>query len=1246
VAALKEILGSPFDLQLPLVLNGIGGMKFGANAVFTGDTIVTIPIELTIPMLRSLSLLAILLFLFTIITCAQEGMPVSVRPCGSDRLLAQLRKDPTYLQKERAIDQVLQQMHYARVAAAPPGIITVPVVVHIINEDPNAYTDAAVIQAIQALNEAYSASGAFAGGRTDTQIRFCLAKTAPDGGRTTGIIRTHSYLSDFDVDMEGDDLIALGAWDRSRYMNIWVVTDIKSEYMQDFECGTWTRLKMAGYAGAGGDVVVAGLGVDLVAHEVGHYLSLEHTFAARDCRNDDCLTDGDKVCDTPPERTIDGGGCANPQNSCNTDSLSGFTTDVTDLPDNFMDYGSGAGCIMGFTPGQAERMRNYIASALPLMQNSTVCNDPCGAAVTATFTRDKMYPVVGDVVTFAAATSAGQTIEWLVDGSAAGTGPTLTLTVTQKKTYQLALRVTDNASGCRASTTDAMPVSCGVVARFWPSKRKIASKENIETDHVVFTNRSRNATAWKWLMSNDKGMAEQVVSTDEQLDYPFKTPGTYKVRLYATNGSCKDTTNTVTIVVDDPTADGVLHVERIDCYQQDKVRVELWFENRGYKAIPKNTPVSFYDDDPRTGRGSRLGNPFLLPADLPGKCVSYKYTAVVETGRAGLDTLVTVMNDNGSTIPLALPNTGVQEVTFNNNVNVQKGFGFRASLNPDVYTLAPQEQAELKPVAVSGGVISSAAWESSPYLNCTNCINTTFTALYRQDTVATVKVRAYTKYACYSEATATIHIPVVDDYTVKLNKVDCSGTDSLHVDFSLCNSYTQGNIPASLQVDLYDRIPDDPAAVKLGSSFVTTAASTGPCSNYEQYIRNTTTGNVWALVNKDRLAYPPATGLNESVYDNNTHNLNYTRPVLTVFPRDTTVFRKAPFNLYYNVTGFTPVSILWGSSNAYTLSCNTCASPVATMLDSSMVNLQMTNQYGCELAAKEYIHIFPPDITIELLSADCYDNEHVLAQFRVCVGNGYDTINQQIPVAFYNGDPDNAQAVLLSPRYYTPAPVFGACREFTHVFSAPGTTQVSAVVNDKKEFKETNYTNNRSSLNYEPFTITGTPGLISLARPANVTLHTTVNGGVAASYLWEPSLGLSCPTCAEPVAAATSSMKYLVTATNKYYCKDTATVAIKTFVNAPVAMPNAFSPNGDGKNDYFYVIGSQDIRKVKNLSVFNRYGQKIFESLNSPPNDRQYGWDGAVNGKKVDMGTYVYYATLEYMDGSVKLIKGTLIVVP
>src|SRR4051794_20081588 len=121
---------------------------------------------MTISTQKGLLFLSLLFLVLPIISSAQEGMPVAVRPCGTDRLLVQLRKDPAFVAREKAMNQALVKKHYLNVLAAPPAVVTLPVVVHIINEDPNAYTDAAVIQAIQALNDAYSASGTFAGGRT------------------------------------------------------------------------------------------------------------------------------------------------------------------------------------------------------------------------------------------------------------------------------------------------------------------------------------------------------------------------------------------------------------------------------------------------------------------------------------------------------------------------------------------------------------------------------------------------------------------------------------------------------------------------------------------------------------------------------------------------------------------------------------------------------------------------------------------------------------------------------------------------------------------------------------------------------------------------------------------------------------------------------------------------------------------------------------------------------------------------
>ncbi len=93
------------------------------------------------------------------------------------------------------------------------------------------------------------------------------------------------------------------------------------------------------------------------------------------------------------------------------------------------------------------------------------------------------------------------------------------------------------------------------------------------------------------------------------------------------------------------------------------------------------------------------------------------------------------------------------------------------------------------------------------------------------------------------------------------------------------------------------------------------------------------------------------------------------------------------------------------------------------------------------------------------------------------------------------------QTVLLSPGYNTPAAQLGACYEFTHTFGTPVTGNIVAVVNEGLVFKETNYTNNRSNLHYEAFTITAAPAEVSVPRQTAVALHTTTAGGVAAKYM-------------------------------------------------------------------------------------------------------------------------------------------------
>lgn len=84
-----------------------------------------------------------------------------------------------------------------------------------------------------------------------------------------------------------------------------------------------------------------------------------------------------------------------------------------------------------------------------------------------------------------------------------------------------------------------------------------------------------------------------------------------------------------------------------------------------------------------------------------------------------------------------------------------------------------------------------------------------------------------------------------------------------------------------------------------------------------------------------------------------------------------------------------------------------------------------------------------------------------------------------------------------------------------------------------------------------------------------------------------------------------------------------------------VFIPNTFTPNGDGKNDIFYVYGNT-VAKLK-LRVYNQWGQFIYESLTI-----QNGWDGTYKGELQPNGVYVYYADIEFNDGTKVTRKGTI----
>lgn len=85
-----------------------------------------------------------------------------------------------------------------------------------------------------------------------------------------------------------------------------------------------------------------------------------------------------------------------------------------------------------------------------------------------------------------------------------------------------------------------------------------------------------------------------------------------------------------------------------------------------------------------------------------------------------------------------------------------------------------------------------------------------------------------------------------------------------------------------------------------------------------------------------------------------------------------------------------------------------------------------------------------------------------------------------------------------------------------------------------------------------------------------------------------------------------------------------------------VAVPNAFTPNGDGLNDIFRpVLKLERAYNTMDFRVYNRYGQLVHATANM-----NHGWDGMFNGRPADKGVYSYKLVIYFLDGTNKVFTG------
>lgn len=146
-------------------------------------------------------------------------------------------------------------------------------------------------------------------------------------------------------------------------------------------------------------------------------------------------------------------------------------------------------------------------------------------------------------------------------------------------------------------------------------------------------------------------------------------------------------------------------------------------------------------------------------------------------------------------------------------------------------------------------------------------------------------------------------------------------------------------------------------------------------------------------------------------------------------------------------------------------------------------------------------------------------------------------------------------------------------------------------------------------------------------------------GGV--QYAWSPQLNLSDTSISNPTAfyPDTGFYAYSVFVQSAYGCSGYDTIRVLVVNKASFVVPNAFSPNGDGHNDYFRprAVGYKDLRYFK---VYNRWGEEVYTG-----NSLEVGWDGTFKGRRSELGIYFWQISFTDRFGKEGFMKGDVMLI-
>lgn len=167
----------------------------------------------------------------------------------------------------------------------------------------------------------------------------------------------------------------------------------------------------------------------------------------------------------------------------------------------------------------------------------------------------------------------------------------------------------------------------------------------------------------------------------------------------------------------------------------------------------------------------------------------------------------------------------------------------------------------------------------------------------------------------------------------------------------------------------------------------------------------------------------------------------------------------------------------------------------------------------------------------------------------------------------------------------------------------------------------------------------------------NLGDHTTLDGDYLPPeydvvHVWTPNYNMIDSSELDTEVWPYDDQKYTLTVVQEETgCTAQDDMVIYVNKNRKIRIPNVFTPNGDGKNDYFTAYNVKAAIEIDQMFIYDRWGELVYKANKIPLGNNALGWDGDFKGQKVNPGVYVYLFMIRFLDDKILPFSGDITVI-